>query len=176
MTRAFSFDGLFSKKESLKTGKFLLGFGVCFLVLSALLFFAPLSWFEYFFAAVSFFVLNLLGFGGEIVFGEPVLLRLSALPQPIAISYLCTGLLEAVIVASAVASSFGISAKKRALGVLAGIFAITIFNTARIVASILVIIFAGIDAAVFSHDLLFRVFLFAAVGGYYFAWFKWAVK
>lgn len=176
MNSTMPFDGLFTKSEILKAGKFLLGFGACFLALSALLFFVPLSWFEYFFAALSFFVLGLLGFSGEIVFGEPVLLRLSALSQPIAISYLCTGLLEAVIVASAVAASFGIETKKRIFGIIAGILALVLFNSGRIIASILIIIFLGASAAEFSHDILFRVFLFAAVAGYYFVWFKWAVK
>ncbi len=167
---------LFSKKESIKTGKFLLGFGASFLALSALLFFVPLEWIEFFFAAATLLLLNALGFAGEIVFGEPVLIQLQALSLPIAITYLCTGLLEAVVVVSAVAASFGIPAKKRIVGVALGLLAIVAFNVVRIVASILIIIFLGLDAGEFSHDLLFRIFLFATIAGYYFFWFRWVTK
>ena len=45
-----------------------------------------------------------------------------------------------------------------------------------IVIVVLIIIFFGLGTAEFSHDFLFRVFLFAAIAGYYFAWFSWATK
>ncbi|MBI2598357.1 MAG: exosortase/archaeosortase family protein [Candidatus Diapherotrites archaeon] len=169
-------EELFSKKEVSKTGKFLLALAISFFSLSLALSLVPLEWTEYFFATLSLFVLSFFGVHGEIVFGEPVLLMLSALSLPISISYLCTGLLEAAIIVSATISSFGISFKKRIFGALGGIVTLAVFNVARITASILIIIFAGLDVAAFSHDVLFRVFLFVTVAGYYYAWFAWAAK
>lgn len=170
------FKGIFSRKESVKTGKFLLGFAVSFFVLNAFFLLVPLELVELFFAQVSLFFLNIFGFAGEIVFGEPVLIQLESVSQPIGISYLCTGILETVIIVSAVVSSFGIGTKKRLLGVVTALLAVVSFNVARIVASILIIIFFGLDVAGFSHDVLFRVFLFASIAGFYYYWFLWAVK
>jgi len=170
------FTALFSKKESVKTGKFLLGFGVSFLVLNLVSLLIPLEWIEFFFASLTLSLLELLGFVGIIVFAEPVIINLEQISKPIAISYLCTGILETVIILSAVISSFGIESKKRIYGVAAALLAIVSFNVLRIVISILIIIYFGLDIAAFSHDILFRVFLFVTVAGFYIYWFKWATR
>lgn len=171
-----SFFEIFSKRESIKTGKFLLGLLISFLVLNWLSNLIPLEWIELFFAQITLFFLNLFGFVGEIALGEPVIINLEQISKPIAISYLCTGLLETVIILSAVITSFGIKIQKRAIGVIGALIAIVIFNVLRIVTSILIIIFFGLDIATFSHDVLFRIFLFVSVAGIYFIWFKWATK
>jgi len=109
-------------------------------------------------------------------FGEPVIILLEKIELPIAISYLCTGLLETVIISSAIISSFGITLKSRILGVVGALIALVAFNVFRIVASILIIIYFGLNLANFSHDVLFRVFLFFSIAGIYFVWFRWATK
>ena len=76
----------------------------------------------------------------------------------------------------AVLASFGIDLKKRIIGVIAGTIALFLFNLFRIIASILIINSFGLDAGNFSHDILFRIFLFVTIAGFYFYWFKWATK
>ncbi|AJF60225.1 MAG: exosortase/archaeosortase family protein [Candidatus Diapherotrites archaeon] len=177
MHKKFEFlSKTFSEKEILKAGKFLLGLAAYFIALSFLVSLVPLELVEFFFASVSLFFLGFFGFSGELVFTEPVIMQLQGLEQGIAITYLCTGLLELVLLVSAVASSFGIEWKKRIIGVIAGAIALVAFNVFRIVSSILIILWFGLEAGGFSHDLLFRVFLFATVAGYYFVWFNWATR
>jgi len=163
--------------EILKGGKFLAAFIIIFVVISSLLSLLPLQGIEIFFALPTLEVLKIFGFRGALDAGsEPVLILLQSLVMPISISYLCTGLMEAAIIAAAVLSSFGISLKKRAVGVVASVATIIAFNFFRIVASILVILWFGLDAGEFSHDLLFRIFLFVVIAGFYFVWFRWATK
>ena len=158
-------------------GKFLLGLAVFFSVISFALWLIPLKAVELFFAAPVLEALKLFGFSGSIdAANEPVRIILDASAIPIAISYLCTGLMEIAIIASAVLASFGISLQKRIVGVAAGILAIIIFNFIRILASVLIILWFGLDIGGFSHDLLFRIFLFIVIAGFYFAWMKWAEK
>jgi len=161
--------------EILMAGKFLAAFIVIFAALSLLFSLLPLQGIELFFAAPTLEILKLFGFNGTINAGaEPVLILLQNLAVPISISYLCTGLMEVAIISAAVLSSFGISIRKRIFGVVAAIAAIALFNLFRIVASILIILWFGLDAGNFSHDLLFRIFLFATIAGFYFVWFGWA--
>ncbi len=162
------------KKESeAKKGlKFLLHFSVWFLALNFFAWLLPLPWVEAVTAELSVWLLALFGTGAEIIFREPVLILLHN--HTISISYLCTGLLEAVIIAAAVLASVGISREKRILGAVAGVALTFIFNQARIVATMLAVVNMGLDSAEFLHNLLFRVFLFIVIAGYYALWF-WIV-
>src|SRR3989338_8244982 len=145
--------------EILKAGKFLASFIVAFSVLGFLLSLIPLIAIEFLFAAPTLEILKFFGFGGMLnADAEPVLIVLQKIAMPISISYLCTGILEVAIIAAAIISSFGIQMKKRILGVAVSIIEIAAFNLFRIVASILIILWFGLDAGEFSHDLLFRIF------------------
>ena len=163
-------------KDEFQAGRFLFGIMVLFLASSFALSLLPLEWFEFFYAFLSLEALKLAGLSGHIELGEPVLIYLSAFTVPIGISYLCTGLLELALVWASVASSFGIEARKRAIGIAAGTAAIVVLNTARITASVLIIRFFGLDAGEFSHDILFRLFLVVTIAGFYYAWFAWATR
>ena len=156
-------------------GKFLLGITALFLLFNFLLSLFPLEWFEEFYASAALFALGFFGIGGAVAAdAEPVLLLLDAFTAPIAITWLCTGLLELTIVWSAVLSTFEVDSRKRAVGIAAATVALTGFNIARIAASVLIIHWFGLGAGVFGHDFLFRVFLFAAVAGIYYFWLRWA--
>ena len=157
-------------------GKFLLGIAVLFMLLSFFLSLIPLTLSEQFYAYGTLAALNALGFGGTVIVQEPVLLVLDALSVPVGISYLCTGILELSLVWSAVIASAGVGAGKRAAGVAAGTAVLVFFNFLRIISSILIILFFGFDAGNFSHDALFRVFLFATIAGFYYFWLNWATE
>ena len=161
-------------KDMMAAGRFMLLLAALFLALSFVVSLVPLQWFEQFYASGTLAILSLFGMRGEVVLQEPVLLKLSVFSIPIGFSYLCTGILELSLVWSAVLASFGIGIRERILGVAAGTAGLVIFNFLRIVASILVIYYFGLDAGSFSHDVLFRAFLFLTVAGFYYAWFLWA--
>jgi len=162
------------KDEIYKTGKFLLGFVVIFLVLTFLFSLIPLVWLELITAQVSLVLLNLFGIYGSIEIQEPVLLILG--DRTIQISYLCTGVLELIVLTAGIAASFGIKARKRLIGILIAIAFGFVFNQIRIVATILAIYAFSLPIVVLAHDLLFRIFLFIYIAGFYAAWFWWATK
>lgn len=166
----------FTEKDILQAGKFLAGMTVLFLFFNFLVGLVPLEWFETFYAFFTLEFLKLLGFGGSLEAGEPVMVHLDGFIAPLGFSYLCTGLLELILVWSAVLSSFGIEAKKRLIGAIVGTAALVVFNFFRIISSILVIAWFGLEAGNFSHDLLFRMFLFVTIAGFYYCWFQWATK
>lgn len=165
-----------SKEETIKVGKFLLGLVIAFLILSFLISLIPLQFVEYFYASASLFLLNLAGIGGEVIFQLPVLILLHNYSDSIAITYLCTGLLELVILVAAIIASFGIEPRKRLLGIGGAVIVTALFNIARIFLSIYIIIIFGLQFGELSHDLLFRLFLFSVIAGYYTIWFIWATK
>ncbi|HZX34253.1 MAG TPA: exosortase/archaeosortase family protein [archaeon] len=166
----------FSDKDAAQAGKFLAGTAVLFLLFNFLLSLVPLEWFEYFYASGTLAALKIFGLGGTIESGEPVLVFLDVFTVPLGFTYLCTGLLEMALVWASVLASFGIELRKRLIGFVAGTVALVLFNFFRIIASVLIIYFYGLDAGNFSHDLLFRVFLFLTVAGFYYCWFSWAAK
>lgn len=149
---------------------FLLGFIFLFTVL--------LGWIssiqiEQMIAYVSSGVLNLLGIANHTGVGTDVFIQIEKGPL-IIINELCTGILETVVLAAAILASFEVSWKKKAIGALAAIIAIFVFNQLRIIASILLILNAPIDVAVLSHEVLFRLFLFVAIAGFFWAWMVWS--
>ncbi len=156
------------------TGKFLLGLAALFLLFNFVFSLLPLQWPEDFYARGTLAALQALGFKGEVVAGEPVLVYLLGFSAPLGFTYLCTGLLELALVWSAVLTSFGIDLKRRAIGVAVGAIVLVLFNFVRIISSVLVIAWFGLDAGNFAHDIFFRTFLFVTVAGYYYAWFRWA--
>lgn len=164
------------KDGLVRAGGFMLGILVLFLAFSFAFSLLPLEWYEQFYAITSLGALNLFGVQGTIETGEPVLIYLDAFPLPVGITYLCTGLLELCVILSAVLATPGVEFRKRTIGAIAATVVLVLFNLFRIVSSILIIHFFGLDIGNFSHDLLFRAFLFLTIAGYYWAWTGWAGK
>jgi len=166
----------FSEKDILQTGKFLAGIAAFFLFFWFLFSALPLEWFEYFYAFFSLEFLKIIGFIGYLGNGEPIQIFLENFPGVIEISFLCTGLLELWIVWSAVLASFGIELRKRILGIVAATIFLIGFNFFRILATILIIAWFNLEAGDLAHGILFKVFLFFSIAGFYYYWFNWATK
>lgn len=157
-------------------GKFLFFISIFFILLNSFASIIPLEFFEMLFAIPANFFLQAIGLETALQAGEPVMIFVEGFEFPIAFTYLCTGLLEWVVLTSAVLASTEVDKKARVKGFFAGTVFIFGFNLFRIVASILAIIFFGLSFAVFSHDVFFRVFLFASIAGFYYVWLKKAEK
>ncbi|MBS3063304.1 MAG: exosortase/archaeosortase family protein [Candidatus Diapherotrites archaeon] len=162
----------FSKAELRKAGKFLAGFVAAFFALNFLARLVPLEAIEGLVAGAALAGLNFFGVNGVLLAGEPVLLQVEGLALPVAISYLCTGLLETIVLVSAVLASFGIPWRERVKGAGLGILISFIFNIIRIDGTILMIKAQGLVLGELTHDLFFRAFLFLSIAGYYAWWFR----
>ncbi|MEM0359712.1 MAG: exosortase/archaeosortase family protein [Candidatus Diapherotrites archaeon] len=163
-------------EEAKKSAKFLfLAFFFIFalFVLSSLV---PLEWSERLVANTVLYGLNSQGLKGRIEAsptGDAVLILLENGPR-IEISYLCTGLLETILLAGVILASAGIPIYKRIIGVIVGGIAAMVLNLARIFITIFFIYNSGIETVEFIHDFFFRAFLFVSVFCIYAFWFKWA--
>lgn len=158
--------------------KFLAGTALVFAALHIVFsLLVPLWLVEAFYANLAVFLAGIFGLHGGIITApgeEPVLIFLLGVGMPVSISYLCTGLLEMLLLVAAVAASFGIEIRKRMLGIAGAVAATMLFNILRITASILLIAYAGLGIAELGHEILFRLFLFVTIAGYYTWWFRWA--
>jgi len=94
--------------------------------------------------------------------------------QTIFISWLCSGVLEIIILVSAILASFGISWKKKIIGVFAAIIIGYVFNLIRIWATLNIILTQNAQVFEIAHDTLFRIVLFAYIIVVYVLWFMWA--
>src|SRR3989338_2458473 len=111
----------FSREELRKSGKFLAGLVVAFFGLSLLSKLVPLEAVEALVADTVLATLAPLGWQGTLDASvEPVVLRFTGFSNPVSISYLCTGLLETIVLVSAVLASFGIPWKERLKGAAGG--------------------------------------------------------
>ena len=170
-------DFRIEKSDTIKTGRFLLFFVFLYLLFSSLFFvFVPLQKMEEFIAGATLSFLLLTGFQGKLVLQEPVLIQLEN-GVGIVISELCTGLMEMFIVASAILASIGIDWRKRIIGAIASVILLQAFNFVRIFATLLVILGNhSLQTIEFTHNILFRIFLFVVIAGSYIAWFYFSVK
>jgi exosortase/archaeosortase family protein len=164
--------GFDSKTGVEKAGKFVFSITVLFIVFNFLFDIIGVQRFEVFYANGALAILSLLGFSGKVVEYGGTLLILNGFDLPFAFGYLCTGLLELALIWSAVLSTTEVGFKKRLFGLVAATFTLVVFNLARIVSSIIIIKYFGLDVGNFSHDLLFKVFLFATIAGFYYVWLK----
>ncbi len=156
-------------KKIVQVGKFVLILVFFYVFLSFLISFIPLEWIELITAkAVAVFT------GGKIVFQEPVLILFEN--YSIQISYLCTGLMEFIVLASAVIATGEITKEKKAIGVIGAGITTFLFNTARIIITVFLIKKTDLQTIELAHDLLFRISLFVLIAGYYFAWYYLSVK
>jgi exosortase/archaeosortase family protein len=95
------------------------------------------------------------------------------LKEPINIINLCTGILEIIILISAILASIGISFRDKLVGISISIFAGIIFNLIRIWITINIILLGNIGFAEFVHGFLFKLILFLYIIGFYVTWFYW---
>src|SRR3989344_4218751 len=156
-------------------GKFIFFFALAFAFINSFLALADILFFETLFAVPTGFFLSLIGFENTLALGaEPVTMNIAGLDNTIAFTYLCTGLLEWIIITSAIFASTEAKREKRIHGVLGATIGVFAFNLFRINASILAVLFLGLETAAFSHDIFFRAFLFISIAGFYWAWLRYA--
>ncbi|MBN2066952.1 MAG: hypothetical protein JW744_00610 [Candidatus Diapherotrites archaeon] len=171
------FNFSFEKEDAVKTGRFLLFFILVYLL--GLLFLGalfPIPAQELFIAGNVSAALGAFGIESSVSMQETALVSIQSGPA-IAISELCTGSTELLIIVSAIIASIGISWRKRLAGAIAAAAATTAFNYFRVIATILIILGTGdIGAIELAHNVLFRAFLFFTIAVSYIAWFYWAVS
>ncbi len=96
--------------------------------------------------------------------------------KQIMISWLCTGVLEIIVLISAIIVSFGVCWNKKVVGILFAIVLGIIFNLIRITVTINLILTQDAQTVELAHDLLFRMILFIYIVAVYVIWFYWATK
>jgi len=96
--------------------------------------------------------------------------------KTIFIAWLCTGILEIIILVSAIIASFGIKRKEKIIGIVLAIIVGVIFNLLRILVTIHIILTQNLQIVEFAHDILFKVVLFIYITVFYVIWFYWAAK
>ncbi len=173
------------QQEKIKSNKrkqftfFVLGFVICYLLLSTILygFSNPLKIFT---GAVSQGLLLLQGvetsFVGLVDFEMETAYSfiINQTNQLIVISWLCTGVLEIIILVSAMIASFGIKFEKKLVGIGVAIFSGIIFNFIRIWITLNIIMLQNAEVFELAHDLLFRLTLLLYIIIVYVIWFNWA--
>ncbi len=92
------------------------------------------------------------------------------------ISWLCTGILEIIILLGAIFASFGVNWRKKLLGMSGAIVAGIIFNFIRIWLTINIFILTNAETTNIAHDLLFRLVLFIYISAYYIIWFNYTQR
>ena len=106
-------------------GKFLVVLVLSFTVLSALIdFLIPLKWIELLLAKIV-----VVFTGGEIVVQQPVMIL--AENFSVQISYLCTGLMEFIVLVAAIIATTGIKKEKKLIGIIRAGIAVFLFNAGR---------------------------------------------
>ncbi len=167
----------FSRDDAVKTGRFLAFFIIVYLALSvSIKFFFPVIVIEQWVADNVLAFLQFLGHQGYVTMGQTAVIHIEGGPA-IEISELCTGLMETLIVVSAIIASAGIDWRKRLFGSVSAGLATIVLNFARIVFTVLLILgTADIALITFAHNILFRAFLLISIAGMYMLWFWWAVK
>jgi len=96
--------------------------------------------------------------------------------QTIFISWLCSGVLEIIILVSAILASFGVSWKKKFIGIIIAAIIGYVFNLLRILVTLNIILTQNAQVFEVAHDVLFRVVLFVYIIIVYVLWFNWAKK
>ncbi len=94
----------------------------------------------------------------------------------IVISWLCTGILEIIILICAIIASFGVKWKEKAVGIIAAIILGIVFNILRIGITINLIFSQDVATVEIAHDALFRIILFVYIAVVYIIWFYWAAN
>jgi len=165
------------KFQKLRTGFiFLLLFFIFFIFIYVLSGYSFLyNYINYFFGITSNFILNHL-FGVVTTFSYDMInnsvITISSIDYPIYIGFLCTGILEFALLASAILASSNVSWKKRGIGTALAVLVVIIFNLIRISFTIYLITILNLSWATFFHSFLFRLFLVIIVLGFYWLWLR----
>lgn len=162
------------KKTVLNAGKFVLVLLLVFAVLGLFVFLVSMGPFKAVTAYASSAVLHGIGIPNTVEGGEDAYIVLENQEKTIiVINDLCTGVLETMILVAAIVATLEIHWKKRAIGAVAAVLGIFVFNQIRIVSTIFFILNAPIDLVVLSHDIFFRVFLFITIAVFYWVFLRW---
>jgi exosortase/archaeosortase family protein len=94
----------------------------------------------------------------------------------IVISWLCTGILEIIILICAILASFGVNWKEKAVGIIVAIILGIVFNILRIWVTINLLFSENVATVEIAHDALFRIILFVYIAVVYIIWFYWAAN
>jgi exosortase/archaeosortase family protein len=155
---------------------FVMAFILFYIILTAIVYAFPKGFFEGVVGIIVNFILNVGGLSTQTLWGEQYDIYLLDTGKTIIISWLCTGVLEIIILVSAILASFGVSWRKRVYGIIAAVVAGIVFNLLRIIITIIIILSQSAATFELAHDLLFRITLFVYITAFYVLWFYWAEK
>jgi exosortase/archaeosortase family protein len=155
---------------------FVLGFVLFYLILSEIVYAFPKGFFENFVGVQVNFLLNLIGIKTQIIVGESFDIHLIESGKLVIVSWLCTGILEMIILISTMIVTFGVRAKEKIIGIILALILGHFFNLLRILITIQIIITQNAQTFEFAHDLLFRATLFLYIVIIYALWFSWSIK
>ncbi len=86
------------------------------------------------------------------------------------ISPLCSGLLEMILLASAMVVTPTIGTRKKIFGIAGGIILLYVFNLFRIIITIQQLVHTSLSFVEFTHDVLFRLVLLLGFAALYGGW------
>ncbi len=95
---------------------------------------------------------------------------------PIAIVFLCTGILEFSLIFSAIVANIGVSVRQKIKWVLISSLVVILFNLLRITFTIFLVDSLSLQVADFFHGFLFRLFLILIVIGTYYLFLRNSFK
>jgi len=153
---------------------FIIFFSIFYFILSKTIIY---NYINFFYGFVSNVILNIFGISTSFVFDKASttsIIFVAKLTEPLIINFLCAGIIEFCLLASAILASKGISLKKRATGFFLSIPLVIFFNLFRIIVTSLFIIYSNLFWATLVHGFLFRIFLIIVVIGFYYFWFRWS--
>jgi exosortase/archaeosortase family protein len=103
-------------------------------------------------------------------------LVLPSLNYPVAIIFLCTGILEFSLIFSSIVATIGVSVRQKTKWVLLASLIVIVFNLLRITFTIFLIVSLNLQIANFFHGFLFKLFLIVIVIGTYYLFLKNSFK
>ncbi len=155
---------------------FILGFLFFYVIFTAIVYAFPKGFFESIVGQSVNFLLNLQGITTSTIIGEQFDIHLTTSGTIIIISWLCTGLLEIIILASTMLATFGVNLKEKILGIIGAIIVGFVFNLIRIMVTINIILTQNAQTFELAHDLLFRATLFLYIIIVYVIWFYLSIQ
>jgi exosortase/archaeosortase family protein len=180
-TSFFSFivEYLKEKEEEIKKSPrkqftfFILGFVLSYLILTGITYLIPEIFFDLLTGLGAKGLLQLQGLEVVEFIGEnyQMLVGSIGMEKTIIISWLCAGVLEIIILISAMLASFGIAWKKKFIGIIFAVIVGYVFNLLRVWTTINIILTQNVQTIEFAHDFLFRAVLFVYIIVFYVVWF-----
>ncbi|NMA44842.1 MAG: exosortase/archaeosortase family protein [Candidatus Diapherotrites archaeon] len=155
---------------------FVLGFVLVYLILTEIVYAFPKGFFENFVGEQVNFLLNLSGIKTIVTNGQVFEMFLPESEKTIIISWLCSGVLEIIILISTMIVTFGVRAREKIIGIISALILGHFFNLLRIMITIQIIITQNAQTFELAHDLLFRATLFLYIVIVYTLWFGWGIK